>query len=134
MWPCEKKLLPAIGDKTNFVKTGQIHYRVIIFQDYETKMAIKIIKSISLSGDKVSEQTYKDVRKEIDKLLYFELHSNIVNVLGVLLNPHGIVLELAPIGDLKSVVKKYQYRQNLMCCTAVLLTIQQVSLVFVSVT
>ena len=93
-------------------------------------MALKIIKSQSSSGDRVTEQTYKDVRKEINKLLYFDHHPNIVNVLGVILNPHGIVLELAPIGDLKSVVKKYQYQQNLMCCTALLLTVQQVGQAF----
>jgi len=81
----------------------------------------------------ITEQTYKDVRKEIDKLLYFKVHPNIVNVIGVFSNPHGIVLELAPKGDLQSVINEYHYRDNLICSTALLLTMQQASLLNIPV-
>ena len=69
-------------------------------------MAIKIIKAFPLAGmpDNVEclSHAYKSVRREIDKLLYFKPHPHIVQVLGVLCNPYGIVLELAPLGDLQS--------------------------------
>ena len=96
-------------------------------------MTIKIIKSHSLSGDNVVESTYKSVRKEIDKLLYFKEHDNIVKILGIFSKPHGIVLELAPMGDLQSIIDKYRYRDNFICSTALLLTMQQVSWVFIDV-
>ena len=94
-------------------------------------MAIKIIKPFPLAGmpDNVEclSHTYKSVRREIDKLLYFKPHPHIVQVLGVLCNPYGIVLELAPLGDLQSsIIDKYRYRKNLLCSTAILLTLQQV--------
>jgi len=104
-----------------------------VFQDYQTNVAIKIIKSQSLAGDQVTEHTYKTVRKEIDKLLYFKVHPNITNVLGVFCKPHGIVLELAPMGDLQSIIDRYQYRDNFMCSTALLLTMQQASSVFMGI-
>ena len=110
-----------------------IYWFTNVFQDCETNMAIKIIKSQSFAGDQVTEQTYKAVRKEVDKLLYFKVHPNIVNVLGVFCKPHGIVLELAPMGDLQSIIDKYRNRGNLMCSTALLLTVQQASLVSISI-
>lgn len=96
-------------------------------------MAVKIMKTFPLSGmfnnAECLSHTYKSVRREIDKLLYFKPHPHIVQVLGVLCNPYGIVLELAPIGDLQSsVIDKYRYRDNLLCSTAILLTIKQVIL------
>jgi len=99
-------------------------------QDYQNKVAIKIIKSQSQSGNKIIEMTYKSVRKEVDKLLYFKPHLNIVSVLGVF-KPHGIVLELAPMGDLQSMIDSYHYQNNFICSTALLLTMQQASLVFI---
>lgn len=95
-------------------------------------MAVKIIRTYPLSGlpDNVEylSHTYKSVRKEIDKLLYFKPHPHIVQVLGVLCNPYGIVLELAPIGDLQSsIIDNYRYRDNMLCSTAILLTLKQVN-------
>jgi len=101
-------------------------------QDYQRKVAIKIIKSQSLSGDRIIGKTYKGVRKEIDKLLYLKPHLNIVTIFG-LFKPHGIVLELAPMGDLQSMINKYQYQNNFICSTALLLTILQASSVLIDV-
>ena len=94
-------------------------------------MAIKIIKAFPLAGmpDNVEylSHTYKSVRQEIDKILYFKPHPHIVQVLGVLCNPYGIVLELAPLGDLQSsIINTYWNRSNLLCSTAILLTLKQV--------
>lgn len=100
-------------------------------QDYQTNVAVKIIKTFPLAGVPEDAEyllhTYKSVRREVDKLLYFKLHPHIVQVLGVLCDPYGIVLELAPIGDLQSsIIDKYQYRGNLICTTAILLSLKQV--------
>ena len=102
-----------------------------LLQDHQTNVAIKIIKTYPLAGVPEDEEylshTYKSVRREIDKLLYFKPHPHIAQVLGVLCNPYGIVLELAPVGDLQSsIIDKYRYRDNLLCSTAILLTLKQV--------
>ena len=101
-------------------------------QDLVTNLAVKVIKVIPLAGVPEDEEylsyTYKSVRREIDKLLYFKPHPHIAQVLGVLCNPYGIVLELAPVGDLQcSIIDKYRYRDNLLCSTAILLTLKQVT-------
>lgn len=90
-------------------------------------MAVKIIKTYSLAGVDYLLHSYKSVRREIDKLLHFKPHPHIVQVLGVLCSPYGIVLDLARVGDLESsVIEKYRYRDNLLCSTAILLTLKQV--------
>ena len=131
----EKESSGAFGNvfKVSVCSVIAVGLLINMLQDYQTNMAIKIIKSQSLAGGQVTEHTYKSVRKEIDKLLYFEVHPHIVNILGVFLKPYGIMLELAPMGDLQSIINKYKYRDNLMCSTAILLTIQQVGLLFVCV-
>lgn len=96
-------------------------------QDHQKGVAIKIFKMMPDEA-KYILPTYKSVRREIDKVLYFNPHPHIVQVLGVLSHPYGIVLELAPIGDLQSaIIDQYQYRKNLLCSTALLLTLKQVS-------
>ena len=103
-----------------------------LLQDYKTNMAVKIIKTYPLSGvpegvDCYLSHTYKSIRREIDKILYFKPHPHIAQILGVLCNPYGIVLELAPVGDLQSaIIDNYRYRDNFLCSTAILLTIKQV--------
>lgn len=102
-----------------------------LLQDYQTNVAVKVIKEYPLAGMPEDEAylsyTYKSVRREIDKLLYFKPHPHIAQVLGVLCNPYGIVLELAPVGDLQSfIIDRYRYRDNLLCSTAILLTLKQV--------
>ena len=91
-------------------------------------MAVKIIKAYPLSENKeYLSYTYKCVRQEINKLLYLKPHPQIAQVLGVLCNPYGLVLELAPVGDLQSsVIDNYRYTNNLLCSTAILLTLKQV--------
>jgi len=96
-------------------------------QDYQSQVAIKTFRPLSLSSSEIDTVSYKALRKEINIIGCVKDHSHITTILGALSNHHGIVLELAPMGNLQSIIENYDRQNNILCATSLLLTIKQVS-------
>ena len=75
-------------------------------------------------------QTYADVRLEFNKLVSID-HPNIVKCFGFCVTTLSFVLELAPLGSLKSIMKTYTSSGYHVCPSSVVDTIKQVSTVFI---
>jgi len=71
-------------------------------------------------------QTYADVRLEFNKLVSID-HSNIVKCFGFCVTTLSFVLELAPLGSLKSTMKTYNSSGYHVCPSSVVDTIKQVN-------
>ena len=70
-------------------------------------------------------QTYADVRLEFNKLESID-HPNIVKCFGFCVTTLSFVLELAPLGSLKSIMKTYGSSGYHVCPSSVVDTIKQV--------
>ena len=70
-------------------------------------------------------QTYADARLEFNKLVSID-HPNIVKCFGFCVTTLSFVLELAPLGSLKSIMKTYGSSGYHVCPSSVVDTIKQV--------
>ena len=70
---------------------------------------------------------FNNLKKELSILSPLR-HSNVVELFGVSVKPLGLVLELAPKGDLKSVLKEYKESQNHIQPAAIQSAVIQVSI------
>jgi len=70
-------------------------------------------------------QTYADVRLEFNKLESID-HPNIVKCFGFCVTTLSFVLELAPLGSLKSIMKTYTSSGYHVCPSSIVDTIKQV--------
>jgi len=75
-------------------------------------------------------QIYADVRLEFNKLVSIG-HSNIVKCFGFCVTTLSFVLELAPLGSLKSIMKTYNSSGYHVCPSSVVDTIKQVKTMFI---
>lgn len=73
-------------------------------------------------------QIYADVRSEFNKLVSIE-HPNIVKCFGFCVTSLSFVLELAPLGSLRSIMKTHNSSGYSMCPSSVVDTIEQVKTV-----
>lgn len=70
-------------------------------------------------------QTYADARLEFNKLVSID-HPNIVKCFGFCVTTLSFVLELAPLGSLKSIMKTYTSSGYHVCPSSIVDTIKQV--------
>ena len=76
-------------------------------------------------------QTYADVRMEFNKLVSID-HPHIVKCIGFSIISMAFVLELAPLGSLKTIMNDYRSSGYYLCPNSLIDTIKQV--IFVDVT
>ena len=70
-------------------------------------------------------QGFNNLKKELSILSPLR-HPNIVQLFGVSVEPLGLVLELAPKGDLKAILKEYKEAQNHLQPAAIQAVVRQV--------
>ena len=93
-------------------------------------MAVK--RFTKLEEDLTTEdlaQTYADVRLEFNKLVSID-HPNIVKCFGFCVTTLSFVLELAPLGSLKGIMKDYSSSGYHVCPSSVVDMIKQVKTVY----
>ena len=91
-------------------------------------MALKCFtKGLSETESTLEElsQTYADVRSEFNKLVSID-HSGIVKCIGFCVISLSFVLELAPLGNLKSILKTYKRTGYFICPRSLIDTVKQV--------
>ena len=71
-------------------------------------------------------QTYADVRSEFNKLVSID-HPGIVKCIGFCVTSLSFVLELAPLGNLKGILKNYRRTGFFICPRSLVDTVKQVS-------
>ena len=70
-------------------------------------------------------QTYADVRSEFNKLVSID-HSGIVKCIGFCVISLSFVLELAPLGNLKTILKNHRRTGYFICPRSLVDTVKQV--------
>ena len=91
-------------------------------------MALKCFTKESDESDIILEdlsQTYADVRLEFNKLVSID-HDHIVKCIGFCVTSMSFVLELAPLGNLKSIIKNYTRTGFFICPRSLVDTVKQV--------
>lgn len=101
----------------------------VYLQDPQQEVALKCFtrgmaeaKTITLED---LAQTYADVRAEFNKLVSIR-HPHIVKCIGFSVVSMSFVLELAPLGSLKSIMNNYKSSGYYLCPNALIDTVKQV--------
>ena len=78
-----------------------------------------------LSNYKTSTASYQMIRKEVSFLSSLH-HKNLTQLCGVCTNPFMLLIELAPLGSLRSVISDYQTANAAISSPVLCQSIQQV--------
>jgi len=118
----------------------------LTFENFnKLKVAVKVLESMSKASDQaaatashwnqrksvqMAAKAYTVARQEIAILCSLR-HENIVGMLGLSLRPLAIILELAPMGNLKEVLEQYRRHLNRLSAFIVQQVAVQISGAFV---
>ena len=69
--------------------------------------------------------SYANIRLELNKLCY-STHKYIVQFIGITMDPLSFVMEYAPLGSFRKILKVYREAKCSLCPVSILLSIQQV--------
>ena len=100
----------------------------LIIQDPPQDVALKCFTKGSDESEITLEdlsQTYADVRSEFNKLVSID-HPHIVKCIGFCVISLSFVLELAPHGNLKSIIKNYKRTGYFICPRSLVDAVNQV--------
>ena len=64
-------------------------------------------KSVSILAEENAWETYKNASLEARVMVQLQ-HPHILNLIGVTLRPLKLLVELAPMGDIKSCIQKFK--------------------------
>ena len=70
-------------------------------------------------------ENYENIRLELNKLCYSS-HKYIVCFIGMTEEPLSFVMEYAPLGSFRKILKAYRKAKYSLCPASVLLSVQQV--------
>ena len=103
-----------------------------VLQDPPKEVALKCFTKESDENNETEStlqelsQTYADVRSEFNKLVSID-HPGIVKCMGFCVISLSFVLELAPLGNLKGILKNYRRTGYFICPRSLVDTVKQVS-------